>query len=972
MAKKIGTGDVSLRLAQIVSQQAKSALENGSFFEKATTVTQDLIRYWFFEPHTDMRDINFHEGQKQSILNTIYLHEVLGLKTVWEVYLQLAPELLTELDAHELTKSKYQIPKYAVKMATGTGKTWVMHALLIWQVLNAKHEEETSGLFTKNFLLVAPGLIVYDRLLDAYCGRLKEGENNVRDIRQNDFYKFQELFIPTVYRDEVFSFIANNVVPKDEIGRKATGGGMIVISNWHVFLGADNLEAVENEVEFEVSPFDETDAIINDILPTRPGTSAGNSLEVLDRQYLRGSELDFLAELPDLMVINDEAHHIHETKSFGEVEEVEWQKGLNRVSANKGSRFIQLDFSATPYDVSGSERNRTKHYFPHIISDFDLKTAIGKGLVKAITIDQRKEITDLPLEFRAIRDGNKVIALSDGQKLMLRAGLRKLQILEQEFVKVDNKKHPKMLVVCEDTNVSPYVVSFLQDEGLNENEIVKIDSNTKGELKDSDWRVVKEKLFNVDNYANPKVIVSVLMLREGFDVNNICVIVPLRSSQAQILLEQTIGRGLRLMWRGGVYDDMRRENIRRLLLEKLQPSSSLDILTIIEHPAFIGFYEDLLNEGLASISSDEIDSGKVLGDLIKVGLKENYQDYDLFFPVVMKDADEEILPTDINISQLGTFQLFPLSVLQSFIATDGEVFVSKEITKGTIFGEYDVKANLFSAASYNEYLQKLLFAISTRMERVTQRTNKPMPLMQINGSQIVGLLDNYIRTRLFGEAFNPFENNNWKILMVQNGIATEHIIKEMNVAMLRMQENVNITDAIVEKLWFSSISELKMREKFSLDLQKTIYEKLAFPSNKGLFERDFMEFLDTDSKVERFIKINETQHYFAKIFYIRTDGLLSAYHPDFMVVTAENIFIVETKGADKVHDENVKQKQLATVEWCKKINTLHIEYRMKRTWEYVLLADNHFYGLRDNGATVIDMCKLAKVSIARPQNKLFE
>ena len=68
----------------------------------------------------------------------------------------------------------------------------------------------------------------------------------------------------------------------------------------------------------------------------------------------------------------------------------------------------------------------------------------------------------------------------------------------------------------------------------------------------------------MDRHAQPRVIVSVLMLREGFDVNNICVIVPLRSSQAQILLEQTIGRGLRLMWREPEYADIKRENRERI------------------------------------------------------------------------------------------------------------------------------------------------------------------------------------------------------------------------------------------------------------------------------------------------------------------------------------------------------------------------------------------------------------------------
>ena len=106
-----------------------------------------------------------------------------------------------------------------------------------------------------------------------------------------------------------------------------------------------------------------------------------------------------------------------------------------------------------------------------------------------------------------------------------------------------------MLVVCEDTTVSPLVAAFLQQEGLSEDEVTTIDSGKKAELGEKDWAPVRERLFNVDRHATPRVIVSVLMLREGFDVNNICVIVPLRSSQAQILLEQTIGRGLRLMWR---------------------------------------------------------------------------------------------------------------------------------------------------------------------------------------------------------------------------------------------------------------------------------------------------------------------------------------------------------------------------------------------------------------------------------------
>ena len=337
---------------------------------------------------------------------------------------QGAPKALADVeyaDLAQLAKAKYQIPKYAVKMATGTGKTWVMHALLLWQLLNARHEEEPSGRYTQNFLIVAPGLIVYDRLKDAYRGRMKENSGE-RDLFTNDLYLHKDLFVPPAYQDEVFSFIQNNVVTKEEgIGRKVTGNGLIALTNWHLFLSDEDEEETDT---------DSPSAIIKEILPIRPGTSGGNALDALDRQYLRGSELEYLADLPDLMVINDEAHHIHENKIQGEIEEVEWQKGLNRIAQRKGEHFFQIDFSATPYDTVGSGKRKAKHYFPHIVTDFDLGTAMRMGLVKTLLLDRRQELTDLGnLDYNAVREGRKVIALSDGQRLMLRAGLRKLQIL---------------------------------------------------------------------------------------------------------------------------------------------------------------------------------------------------------------------------------------------------------------------------------------------------------------------------------------------------------------------------------------------------------------------------------------------------------------------------------------------------------------------------------------------------------------
>lgn len=960
-----------MKLANSITQKVNDSWESGEMLSKVSFVTQDLLKFWFKEPHTETRYFNFHEGQRQAILNAVYLHEVIGIKNVKDIYDNINFELLPDIDVAELAKVKYDIPKYAVKMATGTGKTWVMHAMVIWQYLNAKYETEKTGKFTKNFCLIAPGIIVYERLLDAYLG--KENDRQERQFEKSDFFQYKDLFIPPQYRDDVFGFIQNSVAKKQEIGTKATGDGLIAMANWHLFMEKEELDQ-----ESEGSPLDSTELIIKNLLPIRPGTSGGNMLDSLDASYLSGREIDYLAELPNLMVINDEAHHIHENKIYGEIKEVEWQKSLNRIAKNKGSEFIQVDFSATPYDVTGSGQKRVKHYFPHIIVDFDLKTAIRRGLVKTIAIDKRKELTDLTLDYNAVREGNKVIGLSDGQKLMIRAGLNKLRILEEHFTGFTqdkngvSNKHPKMLIMCEDKSVSPLVEDFIKENGLSDEDVLRVDTGKKGEIPESEWLTLKQKLFNIDKHQSPKVLVSVLMLREGFDVSNICVIVPLRSTTAPILLEQTIGRGLRLMWREPEFMEIKQDNIRRLLVDKREPNNYLDLLTIIEHPAFVQFYDDLLAEGLiGEIEKDPDSKDGVLGDILKVGLKADYHEYDLFWPFIIKDSEEELVNKEVGIDQLDPFVIYPLEDLKRFFQKDGESFVSEEMTVKTRFGEYTVDANLFQSQSYNEYLEKILNIVINRMAKVGVRKTRTFPVMQINNLEVVKVIDKYIRTKLFKAPFDPFADNNWKILLLKNGIVTQHIVKEIAKVIIEMQNNVEISEAKIEKRYFSEVSELRVRENYSLEIAKTIYERLPYPSNKGGFEKALLEYADSDGKVEAIMKINEYYHNFSNITYIRTDGFLSLYYPDFIIKTTDKIYLIETKSDKDLNDPNVKQKQLATLDWIKRINLLTPEDKMNREWEYVLLGENHFYKLRDNHASINEICELAKVTQANAEGRLI-
>ena len=104
---------------------------------------------------------------------------------------------------------------------------------------------------------------------------------------------------------------------------------------------------------------------------------------------------------------------------------------------------------------------------------------------------------------------------------------------------------------------------------------------------------------------------------------------------------------------------------------------------------------------------------------------------------------------------------------------------------------------------------------------------------------------------------------------------------------------------------------------------------------------------------------------------MRHDGLMAKYHPDFIVGTAEKIYLIETKGQDKVDDKNVRQKQTAAVEWVRKINELSPDVRMNREWEYVLVGEEQFYMYLSNGATITDICNRCKVSISSVKGELF-
>ena len=941
--------------------------------DQVTPVTAELLRFWFQQDYCELRELNFHAGQRAAILHIIYAHEVLGTTRLRDLYEAVAPEAMLEGGVlSEVTRDRHDHPKYAAKMATGTGKTWVLNALLVWQYLN-KLADPQDPRFSSNFLLVAPGLIVYDRLLDSFQGKEQDGE---RDFATSDIYRQQDLFIPDTYRTQVFTFLQSSVVTNTEIGRKVTGSGLIAITNWHLLAGKEDPDFLDDdEVEAPGAEIDPK-AAVESFFPLTPGKNAGNALDVLDRRFLRGGPLQALKDLPDLVVFNDEAHHIHEVRKSDEVTDVEWQKSLSEIASTKGRRFIQIDFSATPYNEVGSGRSKGKAYFPHIVVDFDLKSAMRAGLVKSLALDKRKEIAALPLDFKAERDEQKrVTGLSNGQRVMLQAGLKKLQILEEQFADADPDKHPKLLVVCEDTNVTPHVVEYLQSTGLSEDDILRVDSGRKAELGPKEWEPIREKLFDVDRHKQPKVIVSVLMLREGFDVSNIAVIVPLRSSQASILLEQTIGRGLRLMWRGDPSIDELKAETRERISKGLEPTNYFDVLFIVEHPAFSDFYDGLLSGGLMVETGDEADTTGATGDLEHVDLRPGYQAYDFEVPVILRDADEELRQPSINPLELSASP-YPLDLIIKTVGK-GDRFVSHDAETGTQYGDYHVDGGVLTATGYNDYLSRMTTRITEALGRTMTKSqskyneNAKFPILQAYRPLLTGWLDSYIRHRLFGQEFDPLAEENWRVLLLDD--VAHSIAGTFATKLVELQDSQVVASAEVQHRSLSEVTTIPVRGSTAEEVNKCIYPKLPIPSQGGGLERRFIRWADKDSCIEALAKVHEYRHDFLRRPYLKADGMPAQYSPDFLIRTPFTIYVVETKAQSALSDENVQRKQKAALAWCEQINELPEEQRDGRDWAYVLLGETIVNEWHKKNATVTDLLEYARLRKASSprQERMF-
>ena len=853
-----------------------------------TNTTSELLSYWFEE---ERDGANFHPCQQQAIETLIYCHEILGIQNPYQLYQYFSPEssqiqevMRSVVLQNELNPITF--PKYCLKMATGSGKTWVLNALLVWHYFNAINKEK-SGLFTNRFLIVTPGKEVQKRIEESIKGK----KDNPPDldlplfmppgIRWRERFNF-EVYTPNDFRDNL----------------TLTDDAFVMITNWQQFRFSKDNPSLWEEL-------------------------SGATEETPKAEIIA----DLLTEYPDICILNDEAHHVHSAKrpnaQTGKDEELVWRRFMSFVYQRQSERhadepcrlFQQIDFSATPFYGNGDN----KDYFPHIIYDYDLVQASNDMLVKQLFLEQRQGTNLIDLDFRAERTApegkrrGEIIGLSRGQKIMLEIGKSKLEQLTEEFKSNGINRKPVMLVLAEETEVADKVAehfnTLADEEGnyYNSDRLVVYHSN----LKDAEYKAASEKLDEIDVDSKPlKVVVSVLSVREGFDRTNICVIVMLRASEADLLLEQVVGRGLRLMFPRykPEYDQIQylKEEALQQLKNRETPSNAFDCLFLVEHPKFKEFYETYLRQQGYTVASGDSSGQKTTGDLITVDADvDRINKFDISWPIQI--FDHTPIP---NLAEIDIKELPPYPMIIKFADFKK---ISPTVLITDVHIETDTKAKTWELSSdYFDY-----FYFLQRVSRSVTQSKQTSHLTALI-TDITALIDEYVSVRLFRETIDFTIPDNYKVL--SNQAIIDFVTDTIRAA---VQKTIGELQYVPGAAWrkLSNVSRLLMRQSNMVNTPRCIYHYQAVQTVKGGFERRIIsKLLNPSPEILAFAKLDRKHDLI--ISWRDERGIQRKYEPDFVLKTKDRIFLFETKGDHLIGEPSTALKAQAAVAWCKAASTV--------------------------------------------------
>jgi len=524
------------------------------------------------------------------------------------------------------------------------------------------------------------------------------------------------------------------------------------------------------------------------------------------------------------------------------------------------------------------------------------------------------------------------------------------------------------MILAEETDVAllveEYFATLTDEHGrpYDQSQVMRIHTPDKqARFTDADLDRARKHLDAIDDDNDSlRVVISVLMLREGFDKTNICVIVVLRATEADLLLEQIVGRGLRLMfpeYRYPEFWDAKVEAVQDLRRRRM-PSNSLDFLFIVEHPRFRAFYDELRQQGYL-IGGGDTSKTRSTGDLIPIdAISERIPAYDIAWPVQIFEQGKLPDLTQIDVSRLPKYPT-DFEQLKHMLA---KLAVSDtHVDTGTRARTWKLDNQYFDFAFF---LRQASHAIAT--------AGKGSPILTAKYADIAALVDEYVSNHLFGKPIDFSLSENYHVLNF--ALVFDHVVEYLRRAILTACDQAQYS--VRQGVWgrLSNLERITVRESRSVPTEKCIYPRQGYSAIGGGFERDFMtETLNTSPSVQAYAKL--TRRHGLVIPYRDVDGIQRDYEVDFIAREPKAMYLIETKADKDLPTPSVALKARAAQAWCESASGISSPEDLPQPthWEYLLLAEGLFKANRGlSFEALVPLCQaLREKVIAQQQGKLF-
>jgi type III restriction enzyme len=807
-----------------------------SGYAGASDTSKALLGWWFDTDHlieqADGSQIQFryYFAQREAVESVIWLYDVHGARDKFD---------LLRFDASGAVSTNMfdeDWPRFVVKMATGAGKTKVLSLLMAWCYFHKLYEPGSE--LARNFLLIAPNIIVLDRLRADFDGLR---------IFFNDPVLPDNGHAGRNWRDD-FQIVLHI---QDEV-RIVRPTGNIFLTNIHrVYLGEVPEPSLDDDDlrDYFLDPFG-----------AKPVGKTNDSNTDLG---------EIVREIDELAVFNDEAHHIHDPR-------LTWFKCIQDIHhqlLQKDLRLaLQIDVSATPRGSSGA-------IFVQTVSDYPLVEAIAQNVVKHPVLPDAASRSKLA--------EHKSPIISEKYADYLQLGIEEWRKTSEEHEILGKKA--VLFVMVDDTKNCDEVGAYLEKICPElQGAVLVIHTKNNGEISEAasgkskdELELLRKQSNEIDSWKSPyKAIVSVLMLKEGWDVRNVTTIVGLRAfaAKSNILPEQTLGRGLRRMYFG---------------------SEERETVSVMGTSAFMEFVESIQSEG---VNFERVAMGGPGGrqrqDSLVVEVEKDVPEkdidaLDIALPRLSRRFNREFKDlSEIDPSTFGNTKL----PIKSFTPEETREIVFKTMLDAEV--DHTILLDGSGPADYRSVVA--FFARQLLKDlRLVGGYDLLYPKVKV-----------FIRDHLFITAVdledpvilrNLSEPEVGKVLF-------DHFRAAINTLTIRDSGSSRIEGHIRLR----DTRPFRTAPRNFLQTKRSVFNKIVGEGNADGLELAFAAFLEDVPDVQAFGK-----NYMAvgfKMDYVKANGDLSTYTPDFIVRTKDkSVWIVETKGREEL---DVPQKMARLRQWC--------------------------------------------------------